>query len=220
MKILAFSDLHRNVDLARRILEHAKYVDVVIGAGDFGTKGKGTGKTLKIFRDCSVPVLVVAGNHDKFSKMQEVCESSAQLHLLHGNGLTLGGVDFFGLGGEIPAKGKATNSACMSEEAASGHLQNCPQRAILITHSPPLNSADLHRSGKHRGSQSIRNIIIEKQPVLHLCGHVHFAWGKTDIIGNTQVHNLGPFINIYELQNEPGSPMIVKRQLENRILPV
>ena len=55
MKILAFSDLHRDVEAARRIVEVSSGADVVVGAGDFATCGEGAKDTLDILQGIRVP---------------------------------------------------------------------------------------------------------------------------------------------------------------------
>ncbi len=39
MKILGFSDIHRDTGLAREIVAQSGTVDVIVGAGDFGVRG-------------------------------------------------------------------------------------------------------------------------------------------------------------------------------------
>jgi hypothetical protein len=71
-----------------------------------------------------------------------------------------------------------------------------------------LAFSDLHRDveaaqriveGTHQGSRAIHAAIDEQQPLLNLCGHIHFAWGSFGMLGSTRVHNLGPGINWFEV---------------------
>ena len=87
----------------------------------------------------------------------------------------------------------------MSEEEAHRLLQNCPKNAVLISHTPPHGCADLQKDGTHEGSRAIRDAIDEKQPILSLCGHIHFSWGASGKIGQSPVYNLGPSINWFEI---------------------
>jgi uncharacterized protein len=59
---------------------------------------------------------------------------------------------------------------------------------IIVSHSPPSGCLDQTRSGKHIGSPALRANILEHQPVLVLCGHVHEAAGVQNI-GKTLVVN-------------------------------
>ena len=55
MKILAFSDLHRDVEAACRIVEASVEADVIVGAGDFATGGEGASDTLGVLRAVKFP---------------------------------------------------------------------------------------------------------------------------------------------------------------------
>jgi len=104
MKILPFSDLHRSVCASQAIVAASQLANVVIGAGDFATRGEGCLDTLRILKNCACPVAIVHGNHDNPSEISRVCADWSKLHYLHGNWVDIGGVNFFGLGGEIPSR--------------------------------------------------------------------------------------------------------------------
>lgn len=199
MKILAFSDLHRDKNAAWSLRDAARAADVVIGAGDFGTRGEGLADTFDILRDITVPVLVVAGNHDNLAEMQAANRGWPHLHVLHGSGVAIGGTPFFGLGYEIPATNEASWNQRLAEAEAEELLAACPDKAVLVTHSPPYGVADLQRNGRHEGSRAIRAAIERHQPQLVLCGHIHHAWGTMGAIGHSAVHNLGPSVNWFEI---------------------
>ncbi|PIO07666.1 hypothetical protein COU59_03085 [Candidatus Pacearchaeota archaeon CG10_big_fil_rev_8_21_14_0_10_34_12] len=52
------------------------------------------------------------------------------------------------------------------------------------------NEKDVKRRRRHYGSKMARRIIEKWQPILHLGGHIHEAWGK-DKIGKTTLINPG-----------------------------
>ena len=54
-------------------------------------------------------------------------------------------------------------------------------KTILITHSPPRNILDEVTNGLHAGSGSIFNLVKEKQPIFHVFGHIHEAFGQAKI---------------------------------------
>lgn len=199
MKLLAFSDLHRSTQAAHAIVAASTAADVVVGAGDFATRGEGALETLSILRGCHAPVVLVHGNHDDPAELQAFCDTWLAGHYLHGTSVTIKGVPFFGLGGEIPSRNDAPWNAAETEATAEAMLVHCPKDAVLVTHTPPLGSADLQQDGTHEGSTAIRDAIQTKQPKLHLCGHIHHAWGMTDNIGRTQIHNLGPELTWFEI---------------------
>jgi len=53
VRILAFSDLHRDRDAAEAIANASADADLVVGAGDFATMGRGHADTLDVLRDIS-----------------------------------------------------------------------------------------------------------------------------------------------------------------------
>lgn len=199
VKILAFSDLHRDTHAARAIVTASADADVVVGAGDFATGAEGAAETLRILQICTVPVVLVHGNHDDPEELKDICADWPRGHYLHGDAVALAGVVFFGLGGEIPARHDAPWNVAETEADAAMMLGHCPTGAILVTHTPPQGSADLQKDGTHQGSTAIRDAIRSKHPVLHLCGHIHNAWRMSDRIGGTQVSNLGPGLTWFEV---------------------
>ena len=196
MRILAFSDLHRDRDAAREIVDAARDADVVVGAGDFATRGVGLGDTMDLLRAVTVPMVLVAGNHDDLDELRNACGNSDAVHVLHGGGVVIGGISFFGLGFEIPAGARDEPwNQRLDEAEAARLLRACPPSAVLVTHSPPFGCADIQGNGAHEGSHAIRDAVVSTNPRLHLCGHIHHAWGTSGIIGECRVRNLGPTVN-------------------------
>jgi Icc-related predicted phosphoesterase len=199
MKILAFSDLHRNSEVAQTILDLSRDADVVVGAGDFATRGEGLAETLDILERIAVPLVFVAGNHDRLAEMQDAMRGWRAAHLLHGTGAVIRGIPFFGLGYEVPAGADHLWNQRLEEAEAGKMLASCPEGAVLVTHSPPFGVADLQRNGEHEGSRAIRATIEQRRPRLALCGHIHNAWGMHGMIGACPVHNLGPSAHWFAL---------------------
>jgi Icc-related predicted phosphoesterase len=48
---------------------------------------------------------------------------------------------------------------------------------IIVSHGPPLNCLDRTKSGSRIGSPVLQKHILEHQPPLVVCGHVHEAAG-------------------------------------------
>ena len=199
MKILAFSDLHCDLEATQKIIDASMSADIVIGAGDFAVKGGGTAETYRLLSQMSVPTILVPGNHDNLDELQQVCATNENLHYLHGQAITLKGQSFFGLGCEIPRRSDFDWNQTMSEEEAADALSYCPDGAVLVTHTPPFGYCDLQRDGTHEGSQSILNVISRCKIKLHLCGHIHHAWGTTSSLAGCEIINLGPTINWFEV---------------------
>src|SRR5215470_18815882 len=133
MRILAFSDLRRNRDAAQAIVDASREADVVVGAGDFATKGIGLRDTIDLLRAVTVPTVLVAGNHDDLDELRDACRGGEAVHVLHGEAATVEGIPFFGLGFEIPpgTRDEPWNQRMNEPEAAKLSLA-CPQGAILV----------------------------------------------------------------------------------------
>jgi uncharacterized protein len=48
---------------------------------------------------------------------------------------------------------------------------------IIVSHGPPLNCLDRTKFGQHIGSPALQKHVLEFQPKLVVCGHVHEAAG-------------------------------------------
>jgi Icc-related predicted phosphoesterase len=197
LRLLAFSDLHRDRDQARRLTEMAAEVDVVIGAGDFASFHLGLDRTISELREIEKPALLVPGNNETQDALWRACADWPTARVLHGEATEVDGLEFFGLGAGIP-KTPFPWSFDLDEEAAAARLEHCPEHAVLIVHSPPKGYLD-KAFGKHLGSRAILRTIEEKRPPLALCGHIHQCQGEEAMIGETRVVNLGPAGSLFEL---------------------
>src|SRR5437016_5188142 len=99
MKLLLFSDLHNDSAAARRLVAVATGVDVVIGAGDFGNVRRHLRDCIDLLRVIDRPTVLVAGNNESTDELTAVCRNWKHAHVLHGSGVTIAGVEFFGIGG-------------------------------------------------------------------------------------------------------------------------
>jgi uncharacterized protein len=197
MKLLAFSDLHRNRERAERLVERSGEADVVVGAGDYATMHKGLASTIETLSAIVVPAVLVPGNAETDTELWRACASWTGAHVLHGQAVQLKGVQFFGLGGGVPPT-PFPWSFDLSEEEAAAKLESCPEGAVLVVHSPPKGYVD-EAHGRHLGSRAVLGAIERKRPALVLCGHIHQCWGGEAAIGTTPVVNVGPDGRFFEV---------------------
>jgi len=190
MRLLAFSDIHRDRNRAEHLVERAREADVVVGAGDYATMRVGLESTIEVLSAITVPAVLVPGNAESDTELCRACASWPAAHVLHGEALELAGAQFFGLGGGVPPT-PFPWSFDLSEEEAAAKLDSCPEGAVLVVHSPPKGHLDKVR-GRNLGSRAILEAIERKRPTLVLCGHVHQRWGEEAEIGTTPVVNVGP----------------------------
>ena len=197
MKLLAFSDLHRDRRAAERLVQMAEEADVVIGAGDFATMHKGLETTIEALSAIAVPAVLVPGNAETDIELWQACASWKSAQVLHGQAREVAGVQFFGLGGGVPPT-PFPWSFDLSEDEAAAKLESCPEDAVLVVHSPPKGYVD-EAHGHHLGSEAVLTAIERKRPVLAVCGHIHQCWGREAAIGTTPVVNVGPDGRFFEI---------------------
>ncbi|MCP4193594.1 MAG: serine/threonine protein phosphatase [Planctomycetaceae bacterium] len=191
-RLLVFSDLHCDVKAAQSIVERAELVDVVIGAGDFGSLRRGLSRIIDVLRSIDQPCVLVPGNSESFGELQAACLGWESAHVLHGSGVTVEGVDYYGLGGGVPVTPFGDWSYDLTEEQAREKLRGCPRGAVLVSHSPPKGILDISSTGQSLGSLAVREAILEKKLAGVVCGHIHESAGQKMSLGSTQVVNAGP----------------------------
>ena len=191
MRILAFSDLHRDLEQGAKLVEMAADADVVIGAGDFASVHEGLEETIGALEGIEAPTVLVPGNNETVDALRSATESWGAATVLHGEGATIEGAEFFGLGAGIPVT-PWDWSFDLDDEAATEMLADCPEGAVLVLHSPPRDHCDSAGDGTSFGSPALLRAIEEKRPRLAVCGHIHESWGCESTIGSTPVRNLGP----------------------------
>jgi Icc-related predicted phosphoesterase len=191
VKLLAFSDLHRDLDQAAKLVEMAAGADAVIGAGDFASVHEGLEETIGALATIKTPTVLVPGNNETAEALREAAASWPAASVLHGEGTTIAGTEFFGLGAGVPVT-PWDWSFDLDDEAATEMLAACPQSAVLVLHSPPQGHCDTNGGGDHFGSPALLRAIEERRPRLAVCGHIHESWGCRSQVGETPLHNLGP----------------------------
>ncbi len=191
MKLLAFSDLHRDLGQAAELVAMSAEADVVIGAGDFASVHEGLGETIDALATIETPTVLVPGNNETEAALREAASSWSAATVLHGNGTEIDDIEFYGLGAGIPVT-PWDWSFDLDDEAAASMLEPCPQGAVLVLHSPPQGHCDANGSGDHFGSPALLRAIEEKAPRVAVCGHIHESWGCESRVGDSPVRNLGP----------------------------
>ena len=192
MRLLLFSDLHCDADAARKLVARARGVDVVVGAGDFANVRRGIDTCVSVLRSMTVPTVLVPGNNETLEELTEACRGWSSAHVLHGTGVTIQGVPFFGMGGGVPVTPFGAWSFDFTEAQAASLLASCPAGGVLISHSPPRGAVDASSRGQSLGSTAVREVVLAKQPRLVVCGHIHGSAGTSARIGPTTVVNAGP----------------------------
>jgi Icc-related predicted phosphoesterase len=198
VNLLAFSDLHCDLSAAAKLVAASADADVVVGAGDFASVHSGLSETIGALRGIERPTVLVPGNNETEDALRAACAGWETATVLHGEGTTVQGVEFWGLGAGVPVT-PWDWSFDLAEPEAEAMLADAPEGCVLVVHSPPLGHADLSGSGKHLGSEAIVAAIEAKRPRLAVCGHIHESWGRESRLGPTRIANLGPGGALFEL---------------------
>src|SRR4051794_35069469 len=191
MRILAFSDLHRDLDQAATLVEMSADADVVLAAGDFASVHEGLAETIEALTGIETPTILVPGNNETIEALREAAAGWKPATVLHGEAAEIEGTVFFGLGAGIPVT-PWDWSFDLDETAATAMIADCPEGAVLVLHSPPKGHCDANSEGGHFGSEALLAGIEARSPRLAVCGHIHESWGCESTIGATPVRNLGP----------------------------
>lgn len=191
MRVLAFSDLHRDLGAAADLVGRSAGFDIVIGAGDFASVHEGLEETIDALAAIETPTVLVPGNNETDEALREATSGWEAATVLHGESTEIGGTAFFGLGAGVPTT-PWDWSFDLTDAEAEAMLRDCPAGAVLVVHSPPQGHCDRSSAGDHLGSHAILDAIAQKQPPLAVCGHIHEAWGDRSRIGPTEIANLGP----------------------------
>ena len=159
MRLLAFSDVHRDLRQAARLAERAQEADVVVAAGDFASIHRGLDELIDMLVVIETPTVLVPGNNETEDALRAACAGWPAAHVLHGEGAEIQGVPFFGLGGGVPETPWPW-SFDLSEDEAAEKLAACPSGGVLVVHSPPKGHVD---GDRHLGSEAILHAIEAKQ---------------------------------------------------------
>jgi uncharacterized protein len=186
VRVLAFSDLHRDLDRAAELVERSSEADAVIAAGDFASVHEGLEETIDALKPIPVPTVLVPGNNETEDELRAAVDGWAAATLLHGQAAEIEGTTFFGLGGGIPVTPWGW-SFDLDEQEAEERLAGVPPGCVLVVHSPPKGHVD-----DGLGSTAILAAIERARPRLAVCGHIHQCWEQESRVGETPVRNLGP----------------------------
>src|SRR6185503_223781 len=158
----------------------------------FANARRGVSICIDVLREIAVPAVLVPGNNESEEELRAACRGWQNAVVLHGSGVDVNGVSFFGIGGGIPVTPFGDWSFDFSEMEAERMLRNCPPGAALVSHSPPKGAVDLSSSGQSLGSTAVRDAVVRLNPRLVVCGHIHASAGKRAQLGQTVVVNAGP----------------------------
>lgn len=200
MKILAASDIHGDLTLARSLAEKAAKanVDMVLLCGDLTQEELSIDGIIGPFKEKKLKVGIIPGNHESKATTDFLAEKYKSINL-HGYSYYMEKVGLFGCGSAN------VGTFQLSEEEIFNSLKEGhktildKQKKIMVTHVHPADSTMEKFTQHFKGSSGVKKAIDEFQPDLALCGHVHEAEGIEEMIGKTKLINVGRQGKILEI---------------------
>ena len=217
MKILCISDTHnKHKQIQTRFIEHAdNAIDTIVHSGDVSGRGyKGEiVDFLKWYNDLNFKnKILIAGNHDFFfeqGKPEDIAAMLAEhpnITYLNDSGVEIDGVKFWG----SPVQPWFYNWAFNRKGTdICKHWDMIPNDThVLLTHGPVKGYLDMTERGEPVGCPYLLEKISQMSNLkLHVCGHIHEAYGRMDfpdggIFVNASVLNLRYEMAHYPIQVE------------------
>ena len=191
MKLLAFSDLHADFAVLKKLIARAQQPDIALlaCAGDFTVFGSFMAEILGKLDVLGKPVLLIPGNHEEPEKVRQTAKNTKNVIYLHEQLLRRDGITFLGWGTD----GFSRHSGAFRSAARSWrrHLTEEDGIIILVTHAPPYKTKLDALDGSSVGNADIRREIERIRPRLAISGHIHENAGTQDRIGSTIIINPG-----------------------------
>ncbi|MGB2631133.1 MAG: metallophosphoesterase [Candidatus Omnitrophota bacterium] len=137
-----------------------------------------------LLKTVDVPVYMLIGNDDHISDgdWDKVLDDYGILNL-NSRTHTLGKLKITGFQYVLPTPWDTNNE--LPEDELAKKLRSIEgyvdRKTILITHGPPKGVLDRVANGLRAGSESILNLVKNKQPIFHIFGHIHEAFGNAKI---------------------------------------
>jgi Icc-related predicted phosphoesterase len=190
MRVLVVSDVHGDLDSARRARTHFQ-PDLILSCGDWGDPDQVPEADLTAFVS-DVPVYTTFGNHDPLDLLPRMSNrDGSPIFMASGSVREYAGLRLAAIGGiwaKSHAKAFYVNDADVADAAA--RIAQAGPVDILITHACPVGLADLTATGRHGGQRCFLEAFKTVAPRLHLCGHLHVAQEHT-LKDGRKVMNVG-----------------------------
>lgn len=187
MRIYAVADIHGKSDriaLIKEKLSHFK-PDALVIAGDI-TNYSNSAAVIEQFNNMPVPVLAIRGNTDLpgVDRLLDHFPNTTSLHLKKHK---IRDIDFVGVSGTIPVPFSSLISI-REKKIMNALSARINENSVLVAHPPPRGILDEAFGRFHAGCRRLHQLVLQHQPKLLLCGHIHEAPGVASI-GKTQVVN-------------------------------
>ncbi len=194
MKILAFTDIHgsKKALLVLKNKTKKENPDVLVCAGDISLFDIKTELLLRRIAALQKNVVIVHGNHESERDFPRIAKKIQNIKYIHGTSFVCNDTAFIGYGGGGFAM---DDTALVRMQKKLGELiaAHHDKKIVLVAHGPPYNTALDNVGGRHVGSRTLRQFILNSKIDVVICGHLHENFRKKDTIKKTTVINPGPF---------------------------
>lgn len=203
MKIVCISDTHgkhKEIELPDG--------DLLIHAGDISGRGEIWQVESFLQWYSAQPhthKVLIAGNHDFLAERNAVLFQELvpeNVIYLNDSGIEIEGIKIWG----SPVSPWFYDWAFNRQrgEEIKKHWDLIPENTdILITHGPAYGIRDLTFDGQKVGCEELNKRIFDIRPKLHLCGHIHEAYGVEEIDGITFIN--ASILNLaYQVAHPPA----------------
>jgi Icc-related predicted phosphoesterase len=197
VKLLAFTDTHASDAHLARIMDIAQRErpQVIACVGDFTVFGRNMARLLAKINALPAPIVLIHGNHEDEESLIDLLPRFPNVHFAHGRVVSVAGLSFFGWGGGGFRSREPELEAAEREQAS--HFSPA---MIVLCHQPPLKTAlDAVEDDWHVGSQSLRELIVRRRPMLALSGHIHECFHARDTLAGCTLINPGPDGELIEI---------------------
>jgi Icc-related predicted phosphoesterase len=181
------ADIHgkpEKIALIRKKTE-ALNPDALIIAGDVTNYANAT-DVVDQLNHMPVPVLAIRGNTD-LKKVDHLLNDYPNTSSLHLKEHKIKGQKFVGVSGTMPVP--FSSRIGLREKPIIHTLETLvDDSCVLVVHSPPRGVLDEAFGRFHAGCRRLYQLVVQRQPRLVLCGHIHERPGIATI-GQTTVVN-------------------------------
>ena len=213
MKILCISDTHgKHNQIPSIFIDNSDgSIDMCIHSGDVSSRGHDYEIIQFINWYSNLPFkykIFIAGNHDfyfeetKEEEIKKLLSNFPEIIYLNDSGVEIEGLKIWG----SPVQPWFYNWAFnRTSETIGAHWDKIPlDTNILITHGAIRGYLDLTTRGESTGCPILRNKMGDlKDLKLHVCGHIHEAYGRFDVDGGPTLVNASVLDLQYRMSNNP-----------------
>lgn len=186
MRIYAAADLHGRPERFDLIRTQALRTGagLIIIAGDIASHW--FRQSTDNLSSMPVPVFAVRGNTDRRS-VEATEWPQAGVTSLHLNRISFQGITLAGISGTflLPFQSRVGFREQKLIDRARPFLSGA---SVVVAHPPPRGVLDAVFGRVNAGSPGLRRLVLEEQPPVFICGHIHEAPGLV-CLGSTQVVN-------------------------------